>query len=116
MTKKCKFNVDITYNDNFFTETEIQETIKNAIADLNDFKLKQFGKKIICDPGKINSGVCGNVNAVYDFSENSKIDLVETLVSLSSCMDTDEDDDPRLILPEPKVEELMGEVRKAFKQ
>ena len=31
-------------------------------------------------------------------------------------MDTDEDDDPRLILPEPKVEELMGEVRKAFKQ
>ena len=30
-------------------------------------------------------------------------------------MDADEDDDP-LILPEPKVEELMGEVRKAFNQ
>jgi hypothetical protein len=116
MTKKCKFEVGVDYNPNFFTETEISETIKNAIADLNNFKLKQFGKKIICEPGKINSGVSGNVKVVYDSSENSDINLIETLVSLSSCMDADEDDDPRLILPEPKVEELIGEVRKAFKQ
>ena len=40
--------------------------------------------------------------------------LVETLVSLSACMDDTET--PNIVLPEPKVEELLAEVRTAFKK
>ena len=39
-----------------------------------------------------------------------RIDVVETLVRLSSCMD----DKPNIVLPEPKMEELIEEVRTAY--
>tara|TARA_B100001057_G_scaffold168729_1_gene169449 strand:+ start:1162 stop:1503 length:342 start_codon:yes stop_codon:yes gene_type:complete len=113
MTKKCKFEVEVTYNSDYFAEGEIRDTIKKAIKELNDEKIKKFGRKIICDPGKVNSGVVGDVNQVC-YKNTDSIDIVETLVSLSSCMDDDES--PNIVLPEPKIEELMNEVRTAFKQ
>ncbi|RPG64927.1 MAG: hypothetical protein CBC02_008380 [Flavobacteriaceae bacterium TMED42] len=111
MTKKCKFEVDVTYNSDYFAEAEIRDTIKKAIKELNNEKIQKFGRKIICDPGKINSGVIGDVNQVCCNNTDS-IDLVETLVSLSACMDDTET--PNIVLPEPKVNELMKEVRTAF--
>ena len=51
----------------------------------------------------------GNLNQVV-CTDADTIDVVETLVSLSSCMD----DEPNIVLPEPKMEELMQEVRTAF--
>lgn len=108
MIKKCKFEVDITYNSDYFAEAEIRDTIRSAIKELNDEKIKKFGRKIICDPGKINSGCVGSIKNVSFNANDNTIDLVETLVSLSSCMDEDE---PSMILPEPKLEELMSEVR-----
>jgi tetrahydromethanopterin S-methyltransferase subunit G len=113
MTKKCKFEVDVTYNSDYFAEAEIRDTIKNAIKELNNEKIQKFGRKIICDPGKINSGVIGDVNQLC-YKETDSIDLVETLVSLSACMDDTET--PNIVLPEPKLEELMTEVRTAFKK
>ena len=112
MTKKCKFEVEVTYNSNYFAEGEIRDTIKKAIKELNDEKINKFGRKIICDPGKINSGVIGDVNQVC-YKNTDSIDIVETLVSLSSCMN---DDEPSIVLPEPKLEELMDEVHTTFKQ
>ena len=111
MTKKCKFEVEVTYNSDYFAEGEIRDTIKKAIKELNDEKINKFGRKIICDPGKINSGVVGDVNQVCHKNTDS-IDLVETLVSLSSCMN---DDEPSIVLPDHNVEELMNEVRTAFR-
>ena len=111
MTKKCKFEVSVDYNPNFFTETEISETIKKSIKDLDFEKKTKFGTKILCEPGKINSGVVASLKTV-DPDITDSIDLVETLVSLSSCMDDTET--PNIVLPEPKLEELMTEVRTAF--
>lgn len=114
MTKKCKFKVEVTYNSDYFAEAEIRDTIKKAIKELNDEKIKKFGRKIICDPGKINSGCSCNVHELVCNSDADSIDLVETLVSLSACMDDTET--PNIVLPEPKVEELLAEVRTAFKK
>ena len=114
MTKKCKFEVDITYNSEYFAESEIQDTIKNAIQYLNDEKKFKFGNKVICEVGKVNSGVCCSINKTDCENDNDSIDLVETLVSLSKCMD--EDEEPTMVLPEPKVEELLAEVRTAFQK
>ena len=113
MTKKCKFEVEVTYNSDFFAEGEIREAIKKAIKELNDEKINKFGRKVICDPGKVNSGVVGDVQQVC-YKNTDSIDIVETLVSLSNCIDDDES--PNIVLPEPKIEELMDEVRVAFKQ
>ena len=52
MTKKCKFEVSVDYNPNFFTETEISETIKKSIKDLDFEKKTKFGTKILCEPVK----------------------------------------------------------------
>jgi hypothetical protein len=112
MTEKCKFEVDVTYNSDFFAEGEIRETIKKAIRDLNDIKEQKFGKRVMCDPGKTNKGISCNVTQqVVCHDNNESLDIVETLVSLSSCMD---DDQPNIVLPEPKIEELMSEVRRTF--
>ena len=46
MTKKCKFEVDVTYNSDYFAEAEIRDTIKKAIKELNDEKVQKFGKKL----------------------------------------------------------------------
>ena len=35
MTKKCKFEVDVTYNSDYFAEGEIRETIKKAISGVS---------------------------------------------------------------------------------
>tara|TARA_B100000676_G_C17694701_1_gene638169 strand:- start:76 stop:420 length:345 start_codon:yes stop_codon:yes gene_type:complete len=113
MTKKCKFEVDVTYNSDFFAEGEIRETIKKAIRDLNDAKENKFGKRIMCDPGKTNNGISCNVNQLAELKNSGSIDLVETLVSLSSGMDDDEH--PSIVLPDHKLEELMTEVHTTFK-
>ena len=114
MTKKCKFEVEVTYNSDYFSYAEIRDTIKNAIKKLNDEKIQKFGRKIICDPGKINSGCSCNVHELVCNSDADSIDLVETLVSLSACMDDSET--PNIVLPEPKIEELMSQVRRTFNQ
>jgi len=118
MTKKCKFEVEVTYNSDFFAEGEIRETIKKAIRDLNDKKESAFGKSVMIDPGKTNKGMSGTVSTIDSVltEPTGSIDLIETLVSLSSCMDDEEE--PSLVLPElpeQKLEELMTEVRTAFK-
>jgi hypothetical protein len=111
MTKKCKFDVEVTYNSDFFAEGEIRETIKKAIRDLNDKKEKKFGRQTISDPGRTNHGLTGNVNRVVEQPDETS-QVVETLVSLSSYMNEEE---PNIVLPDNKLEELMTEVRTAFK-
>jgi len=113
MTKKCKFEVDVAYNPDFFAEGEIKETIKKAIRDLNDAKESEFGKRVVCDPGKINSGAIASVTKITSDTPDveDSCDIIETLVSLSGAMDGI-DDVPQLT--EPQLEELMGEVRTVF--
>jgi len=112
MTKKCKFEVEVTYNSDYFAEGEIRDTIKKAIKDLNYSKEKKFGRLKMCDPGKTNHGITSDVTQVVYDNKHDSIDIVETLVSLSACMDDTET--PNIVLPEPKLEELMTEVRTAF--
>ena len=113
MTRKCKFDVEVTYNPDFFAEGEIRETLKKAIRDLNDNKEKKFGRSPMIDPGRTNKGLHGTVTQHEISHPADSIELVETLVSLSRSMDDDEE--PRLVLPDTKMEELVTQVRSAFK-
>ena len=116
MISKCKFDVEVSYNSDYFTEGEIRETLKKSIADLNDFKENKFGRLTIANPGTHNKGVSVNVTQQVETDASDSIDLVETLVSLSSCFD--EEDASTMVLPElpeQKLEELMTEVRTTFK-
>jgi len=101
MTKNCKFTIDVTYNSGFFGEEEIKQTIQNAISELNQDKINKFGKSKIYDYGKFNNGVVSKIHTTESSitsQEKTNIDLIETLVSLSSCMD--DDDEPNLVLPD----------------
>lgn len=111
MINKCKFEVEVTYNSDYFAEGEIRDTIKKSIKKLNDEKVSKFGRKVICDPGKINSGAIASINTISCASCDS-IDLVETLASINDCVD---EKNPSMVLPTHRVNELMHEVRSAFR-
>ena len=116
MTRKCKFDVEVTYNPDFFAEGEIRETLKKAIRDLNDNKEKKFGRSSMIDPGRTNKGLHGTVTQQETFcatDSTESFDLVETLVSLSRPKDDDEE--PSLVLPDTKMEELVTQVRSTIK-
>ena len=111
MTKKCKFEVEVTYNSDYFAEGEIRDTIKKAIKDLNDQKEKKFGRLKLCDPGKTNHGVTCNVSDGVIVPTRPQI-FVEEISKLDELMD--EEVDPKLVLPDEKVEELLREVKTTF--
>jgi len=112
MTKKCKFDVEVTYNSDYFAEGEIRDTIKKAIKDLNDQKEKKFGRLKLCDPGKTNHGMTCNIESKIIVPKKPHI-YVEEIAEFTELMD-DEVVDSKIILPDTKVEELMNEVRTAF--
>jgi len=112
MTKKCKFEVEVTYNSDYFAEGEIRDTIKKAIKDLNDQKEKKFGRLKMCDPGKTNYGITCNVESKIIVPKKPQI-FVEDIAEFSELMD-DEVVDSKLVLPDIKVEELLKEVETAF--
>ena len=111
MTKKCKFDVEVTYNSDYFAEGEIRDTIKKAIKDLNDQKEKKFGRLKLCDPGKTNHGVTCNVTDSAIATKRPQI-FVEEIAELDEMIE--DDVDPKIVLPDEKVEELLREVKTAF--
>ena len=112
MTKKCKFEVEVTYNSDYFAEGEIRDTIKKAIKDLNDQKEKKFGRLKMCDPGKTNHGITCNVESKIIVPKKPQI-FVEDIAEFPELMD-DEVVDSKIVLPDIKVEELLKEVETAF--
>ena len=104
MISKCKFDIEVSYNPDYFAEGEIRETLKKSIEDLNDSKEKKFGRLTIANPGTHNKGVSCNVTQQVDNEVPDSIDLVETLVSLSSCFD--KDDATAMVLPELPEQKL----------
>jgi len=42
--KKCKFKVDVSYDEQFFTEGEIRETLRTSIEKLGKRKVSRYGK------------------------------------------------------------------------
>lgn len=111
MTKKCKFDVEVTYNSDYFAEGEIRDTIKKAIKDLNDQKEKKFGRLKLCDPGKTNHGVTCSVKNVEFVSTIPRVYINES-VEVSDY--SDEKVDPKIVLPDDKIQDLLDEVKIAF--
>ena len=111
MTKKCKFDVEVTYNSDYFAEGEIRDTIKKAIKDLNDQKEQKFGRLKLCDPGKTNHGLTCDVKNGVAPIVTPQI-FVEELAELSELIE--DDLDPKIVLPDEKVEELLKDVKSAF--
>lgn len=112
MTKKCKFEVEVTYNSDYFAEGEIRETIKKAIKDLNDSKEKKFGRLKLCDPGKTNHGVTCNIESKVIVPKKPQV-YIEEIAEFSELMN-DDIADSKIVLPDTKVEELLKEVETAF--
>lgn len=112
MIKKCKFEVEVSYNPDYFAKGEIRETIKNAIVDLNEFKENKFGRLKMCDLGKTNHGMTCTVESKQ---VNSDVPTKRANVNteVEDLMD-EEVTDPRMILPDTRVEELINEVKIAF--
>ena len=114
MTKKCKFEVDVTYNSDYFAEGEIRETIKKAISDLNNSKEKKFGRLKMCDPGKTNYGLTCSCSLKQNNGLHEKPKLcIEQIAGLGELI-KDEVIDPKMILPDAKIEELVKEVKTTF--
>jgi len=111
MTKKCKFDVEVTYNSDYFAEGEIRDTIKKAIKDLNDQKEKKFGRLKLCDPGKTNYGVTCSVKNVEFVSTIPQV-YIKDSVEVSELID--EKVDPKIVLPDDKIQNLLDEVKIAF--
>ena len=113
MTKKCKFEVDVTYNSEYFAEGEIRETIRKAIVDLNAQKEKNFGRLKLSDKGKTTHGMTCNVNKAVVYENKIPQVFAEEIAELNSLMD-EEIIDPKMILPDAHIEELINEVKTAY--
>tara|TARA_B100001093_G_scaffold3393_1_gene3502 strand:+ start:463 stop:807 length:345 start_codon:yes stop_codon:yes gene_type:complete len=112
MTKKCKFEVEVTYNPDYFAEGEICGTIKNAICDLNDFKENKFGRLKMCNPGKTNHGMTCTVKS-KQVNLTVPTNCANVKIEVEDLMD-ETVTDPKMILPDTRVEELINEVKIAF--
>ena len=111
MMKKCKFEVKVTYNPNFFGEGEIKETIKKSLKDLNDEKENKFGRNCMIIPGQFNRGLSSNVNTIkFIYEQEQEHTIVETLVSLKNDFDNDlYNTSPSIVLPEENNSKLYVE-------
>ena len=113
MTKKCKFEVEVTYNSEYFAEGEIRETIRKAIVDLNAEKEKNFGRRKLSEQGKTNHGMTCNVNKAVVYENKIPQVFAEEIAELDSIMN-EETIDPKMILPDTQVEELINEVKSVY--
>ena len=85
--------------------------LRKAIKDLNDQKEKKFGRLKLCDKGKTNHGVTCNVTDGVVVTKRPQI-FVEEIAELDELME--DEVDPKLVLPDEKVEELLREVKTTF--
>ena len=110
--KKCRFEVDVSYDEHFFAEGEIQETIRTSIERLGENKVNRYGRDAFMKNGW-TKGIHSNVNKVNNASDISDEQLGE-LVFLSALHDNDEDEVEVPKLSEHKMSELLAHVKKVF--
>ena len=113
MTKKCKFEVEVTYNPDYFAEGEIRETIRKAIVDLNAHKEKNFGRNKLSVQGETNHGMTCSVNKAVVYENKIPKVFAQEIAELNSTM-YEETIDPKMILPDTQVEELVNEVKSVY--
>ena len=110
--KKCRFEVDISYDEQFFAEGEIQETIRTSIEELGKNKVNRYGRDTFMKNGWV-TGIHPKVVKVNDNSDISDEQLGE-LVFLSELRDTEIEEEELPKLTEHKMSQLLAHVKKAF--
>lgn len=116
--KKCKFEVDVSYDEYFFAEGEIKETLRKAIRDLGELKVSNYGKDEFMKSENWIKGIHAEVEKTGP--EESKLELsdemIGELIAISGEFGKDQDDKDVPKLSEESLEELLVQVRKEFKK
>jgi len=89
--KKCRFKVEVSYDEQFFAEGEIQETLRTSIEILGKNKVNRYGRDAFMKNGWI-------------LGIHPKIDKVNTEVK--------EEEVPKLT--EHKMRRLLARVKRVF--
>ena len=115
--KKCRFEVSISYDEQFFAEGEIQETIRTSIEKLGENKVNRYGRDTFMKNGWVK-GIHPKVVKVNDNSDISAeqigelVFLNQEFLELSRGNEVMEEEVPKL--PEHKMNQLLAHVKKAF--
>ena len=115
--KRCRFEVDVSYDEQFFAEGEIQETLRTSIEELGENKVNRYGRDAFMKNGWVK-GIHSNVNKVNNDSDVGDEQLGELVFLnqefLESLRDNEVRDEEVPKLPEHKMSELLAHVKKAF--
>ena len=116
--KKCKFEVDVSYDEYFFAEGEIKETLRKSIRDLGELKVNNYGKEEFMKSKNWIMGIHANVEKTE--SDEPKLEFsdehIAELIAISGVFEEEipEKDIPKL--SETQMEELLAKVREVFPQ
>ena len=114
--KKCRFEVRVSYDEQFFAEGEIRETLRKSIRDLGELKVNNYGKEEFMKNEKWIKGIHAEVEKTE--SDEPKVELndqhIAELIAISGVFEEDipEKDIPKL--SETQMAKLLAQVRKDF--
>jgi hypothetical protein len=114
--KKCRFEVDVSYDEYFFAEGEIKETLRKSIRDLGELKVNNYGKEEFMKSENWIMGIHANVEKTE--SDEPKLEFsdehIAELLAISGVFEEDIPDKDVPKLSEEKMEILLAHVKKAF--
>ena len=113
--KKCRFEVGVSYDEQFFAEGEIQETLRTSIEILGKKKVNKYGRDVFMKNGWIK-GIHAKVEKTE--SGEQKVELTEQhiaeLIAISGVIGEEIPNKDVPKLTEEKLDQLLAQVRKEF--
>ena len=76
--KKCRFEVRVSYDEQFFAEGEIRETLRKSIRDLGELKVNNYGKEEFMKSKNWIMGIHANVEKTE--SDEPKMELTDEMI------------------------------------
>jgi hypothetical protein len=113
--KKCRFEVEVSYDEQFFAEGEIQETLRTSIEILGEKKVNRYGRDTFMKNGWIK-GIDAKVEKTK--SDEPKLELndqcIAELIAISGVSEEEIPDKDVPKLSEVQLEQLLAKVRTEF--
>jgi len=113
--KKCRYEVDVSYDEQFFAEGEIQETLRTSIEELGENKVNRYGRDAFMKNGWIK-GIHAKVEKTE--SDEQKLELNEQhiaeLIAISGVFEEELPNKDVPKLSEEKLNQLLAKVREEF--
>ena len=113
--KKCRFEVDVSYDEQFFAEGEIQETLRTSIEILGKKKVNRYGRDVFMKNGWIK-GIHAKVEKTESDEQKLEFDKqhIAELIAISGVFEEEIPNNDVPKLSEEQVEQLLIKVREAF--